>query len=59
MSAFGPELFNELRKRDWLTLDIFSVLGTGAFAQKLPAYGGTHHAVPTWDIEESGFSVGT
>ena len=56
--AFGTELFAEFRKRGWLTLETFGVLGTTFLATKLPAYSRTHHAFATWDVPDLEFRVG-
>jgi hypothetical protein len=55
--AFGDELFAEFRKRGWITLEIFGWLGSGTFAEKMPAYGG-RYAHLTWDIPATEFRVG-
>ncbi len=56
--AFGTELFNEFKQRGWLTLETFGVFGTTLFAGKVPAYGKTHFAFPTWGIQVLEFRVG-
>jgi hypothetical protein len=56
--AFGTEIFNEFRKRNWITLEKFGVLGTTLFAQKLPAYKKTHFIFSSWDIPDFEFKVG-
>lgn len=56
--AFGEALFEEFRKRGWLTLETFGVLGTTLFASRLPAYDKTHYAFMSWDVDEEKFTVG-
>lgn len=56
--AFGTELFNEFRKRGWFTLEVFGVLGTTLFAERLPAYNKSHFVFPSWDIQDLEFKVG-
>ena len=55
---FGAELFDEFRKRGWLTLETFGVLGTGFLSEKLPAYGRTHFAYVSWDVSDNDFQAG-
>jgi hypothetical protein len=45
--AFGLELFDAFKDRNWIGLNKFSVLGTGFAATLLPCYG-SHYAFPTW-----------
>lgn len=56
--AFGEELFLEFKRRNWLTLENFSVLGTTLFAIQLPAYNKTHFSFSSWDIGSLEFRVG-
>lgn len=56
--AFGTELFNEFRKRGWFTLEVFSVLGTSLFPDRVPAYNKTHFVFPSWGIQDVEFKVG-
>jgi hypothetical protein len=56
--AFGLDPFYEFRDRGWLTLEKFGALGTSLFEARVPAYGRTHYAFPTWDIPENEFRVG-
>ena len=56
--AFGVDLFNEFRKRGWLTLGTFGALGTGLFAGQVPTYNRKHFAYQTWGIPDLEFRVG-
>ena len=56
--AFGEELFLEFKKRGWLTLETFGVLGTSLFSVQVPAYNKTHFAFPSWSIGGLEFKVG-
>jgi hypothetical protein len=56
--AFGIELFDEFRRRDWFTLETFGALGTSLFAEQLPAYRHTHFVFPTWGVPNREFRVG-
>lgn len=56
--AFGTELFAEFRQRGWLKMEVFGMLGTSVFAEKVPAYNRTHFAFPNWEIPDYTFKVG-
>lgn len=56
--AFGLDLFNAFRDRQWIDLKTFGVLGTNFGSTKLPAYG-AHFALDTWDLGEHEYKVGT
>jgi hypothetical protein len=57
--AFGVELFNEFKKREWFTLETFGALGSLFGAHQVPAYNKTHFVFQTWNIEDLEFKVGT
>jgi len=56
--AFGDELFTEFRKRGWLTLEKFGVLGTSLFAIDVPAYNKSHFDFQSWSIGNLEYQVG-
>ena len=56
--AFGTELFNEFRNRGWFTLEVFGVLGTMLFPERVPAYKETHFVFPSRGIQDLEFKVG-
>jgi len=57
--AFGTKIFDDFRRRGWITLETFGILGTTLFATKLPAHQKTHYVFATWDIPEYDFKVGS
>ena len=57
--AFGIDLFEAFKSRQWFTLETFSALGIGAFPMKLPAYDKSHFVFPSWDVDAGTFQVGT
>lgn len=56
--AFGVELFDEFRNRGWFTLEVFGVLDTTLFAERVPAYNKTHFVFLSWGIPDREFIVG-
>lgn len=56
--AFGTELFNEFKKRQWFTLETFGALGTTIFSEQLPAYNKTHFVFRSWGINDLEFKIG-
>ncbi|MXS81380.1 hypothetical protein ABF86_11880 [Nitrosomonas sp. GH22] len=56
--AFGDELFTGFRKRGWLTLGKFGVLGTSLFAINVPAYNKSHFAFQSWSIGNLEYQIG-
>jgi len=54
--AFGIELFDEFRRKDWITLEIF--VGIFGFEAPMPAYKKTHHAFPNWGLPPCEYRIG-
>jgi hypothetical protein len=55
----SENLYKELGKAGLITRATFSVLGTGVFAEELPAYDGKYYIFPDWELEGYKFKVGT
>jgi hypothetical protein len=55
----GGELYKELAKAGFIKLATFSVWGTGAFPQELPAYEGKYYIFHDWELDDYAFKVGT
>ena len=57
--AFGIELYKAFAANGWLTREVFSVSGTGAFPINVIAYNKTHNAVADWELEDWTYKVGS
>lgn len=55
----GGELYKELAKSDLIKWVPFSLWGTGAFTEHLPAYEGKHFIFHDWRLADYAFEVGT
>ena len=55
---FGEAAYRGFARRGWLSPATFTAFGTGAFPIKLPSYGGTHYAVPDFDLGDTEVIVG-
>ena len=54
----GGELYKDLAKAGFIKLVTFSVWGTGAFPQELPAYEGKYYVFHDWNLDDYDFKVG-
>lgn len=57
--AMGYDLFGECRKRGLLSMETFSVLGTGFLPNILPTYKGKHFAFVHPGLTDWDFQIGT
>ncbi len=56
--AFGAELFQEFRRRGWITLDKFDLEPFG-FKDPMPTYDSTHYAFLNWGLPDYEYRVGS
>jgi hypothetical protein len=56
--AFGIELFDEFKRRNWFTVETFGAVGSMLFAAPVPAYQKSHFVFPSWGVAPGDFEVG-
>jgi hypothetical protein len=54
----GGELYKELARAGKIKLATFSIFGTGAFPEELPAYGAKYFIFVDWELDDYAFEVG-
>jgi hypothetical protein len=55
----GSALFSALAEDRLITLEKFSIMGSGLYEHELPAYQGRYVVTIDYDMDEYGFAVGT
>src|SRR5271165_528470 len=55
--SFGIALFDEFRRKGWITLESFDSHIFG-FKEPMPAYKKTHHAFPNWGLSPYEYRIG-
>ncbi len=54
---FNDSLFDEFRRRGWITLEKFNLEDFG-FHDPMPAYNKTHFASATWGLKNNEYRIG-